>query len=174
MMFSMDAKIMRMRWRQFRSCSPPYNYFIYISTALTLLMIFRYIYQGHPSSVLTSYDNNTGAYLRGDSRISAAMSYRTAVLKSISQHEDTIKKTRAPIIPSPPSDHELPYDNLLNVVEKWNPDDPEIPADFKEVLQQFNYSNPVERAMAEKYRNAEIPFKMVLESLRTFYFDLNH
>lgn len=52
------------------------------------------------------------------------------------------------------------YQTLMDVVSTWNPDVSDPPAYFKETLMHFNYSNPVERAMAEKYRNAEIPFKV--------------
>lgn len=53
-----------------------------------------------------------------------------------------------------------PYRSLLDLVSEWNPDNPDPPAEFHERLQHFNYSDPVERAMAEKYRNAEVPFKL--------------
>jgi hypothetical protein len=52
------------------------------------------------------------------------------------------------------------YQSLLSVVTRWNPDVPDPPADFHETLQHFNYSNTEERAMASKYRNAELPFKL--------------
>jgi hypothetical protein len=52
------------------------------------------------------------------------------------------------------------YDSLLNIVTNWGPDNPEIPATFKESLQHFNYSNPIERDIAYKFRDAEIPFKV--------------
>lgn len=52
------------------------------------------------------------------------------------------------------------YRSLLDLVSEWNPDNPDPPAEFRERLQHFNYSDPVERAMAEKYRNAEVPFKL--------------
>jgi len=52
------------------------------------------------------------------------------------------------------------YTPLLSVLQSWNPDDPDIPSTFTETLQHFNYSDSSERAMAEKYRNAELPFKI--------------
>lgn len=52
------------------------------------------------------------------------------------------------------------YRPLLSLVTEWNPDNPDPPAIFNETLQHFNYSNPEERAMAEQYRNAEVPFKL--------------
>lgn len=52
------------------------------------------------------------------------------------------------------------YTNLLDVVTKWNPDNPDLPKQFKETLQHFNYSNPEEMIIATKFRNAEVPFKV--------------
>jgi len=52
------------------------------------------------------------------------------------------------------------YTTLLDVLRRWNPDEPDIPADFVETIAHFNYSDPSERAMAEEYRNAEVPFKL--------------
>ena len=53
-----------------------------------------------------------------------------------------------------------PFIPLLTVLERWNPDSPDIPTDFTEVLQHFNYSNEFERTLALQYRDAEIPFKL--------------
>ncbi len=65
------------------------------------------------------------------------------------------------ILSAVPTDNSYPvYDSLLNIVTNWGPDDPEIPATFKESLQHFNYSNPIERDIAFKFRDAEIPFKV--------------
>jgi hypothetical protein len=52
------------------------------------------------------------------------------------------------------------YKTLLSAIEEWNPDQPDPPAHFTETLQHFNYSNPVERAWALEFRQAEVPFKM--------------
>jgi hypothetical protein len=52
------------------------------------------------------------------------------------------------------------YTSLLKVVQNWNPDQADPPKVFVETLQHFNYSDPRERAMAEVYRNNEIPFKV--------------
>ena len=52
------------------------------------------------------------------------------------------------------------FKSLLDVVTQWNPDQVEVPPVFVETLQHFNYSDPKERAMAERYRDAEMPFKM--------------
>ena len=54
----------------------------------------------------------------------------------------------------------MPYQSLLDVVRKWNPDNVEIPSTFKETLQHFDFGNPYEVKLAEKYRNAEVPFKL--------------
>jgi len=53
-----------------------------------------------------------------------------------------------------------PFENLWEIVERWNPDNVTLPHHFRETLQVFNYSNPSERYMAETYRNAELPFKI--------------
>lgn len=61
----------------------------------------------------------------------------------------------------PPSGVGYPaFTSLLSLVQKWSPDDPDPPAYFKETLQSFNYSDPLERSYAEKFRNAELPFKV--------------
>ena len=52
------------------------------------------------------------------------------------------------------------YNSLLEIVESWNPDNPDPPSQFEEKLQHFNYSNDAERKMAEIYRDAELPFKL--------------
>ena len=52
------------------------------------------------------------------------------------------------------------YTSLLSLVSAWNPDNPDPPSEFHETLQHFNYSDPAERAMAAKYRDAELPFKL--------------
>ena len=52
------------------------------------------------------------------------------------------------------------YRSLLDIVTEWNPDNPEPPAAFRETIQRFNYSDLLERSYAEKFRNAELPFKM--------------
>lgn len=63
-------------------------------------------------------------------------------------------------VPEPNLETYPAYISLLNVIQTWNPDDPEPPPLFKETLQHFNYSNLEERKMAELYRNAELPFKL--------------
>lgn len=73
---------------------------------------------------------------------------------------ENILKSRPLLVSEPPIAEDLPYRPLLDVVETWNPDQPDIPDTFRETLQHFDYGNPVERAMAEKYRNAELPFKL--------------
>ena len=52
------------------------------------------------------------------------------------------------------------YDSLLNIIKRWNPDNPDVPKDFKETLQHFNYSDLTQRKMAAAYRDAEVPFKL--------------
>ena len=52
------------------------------------------------------------------------------------------------------------FNNLLDVVSQWNPDQPDPPAIFRETLMHFNYSNPTEREYAAKFRDAELPFKL--------------
>lgn len=74
--------------------------------------------------------------------------------------QDIINNIRPPIAPVPSSERKLPYRDLLSIVSDWNPDTPEVPANFQERLQYFDYGNPNERNIAEAYRNAEIPFKL--------------
>lgn len=52
------------------------------------------------------------------------------------------------------------YKPLLDIIKSWNPDDPDPPEIFVETLQHFNYSDMAERQLAEKFRNAELPFKL--------------
>lgn len=52
------------------------------------------------------------------------------------------------------------YERFDHVIERWNPDDSELPVTFTETLQHFDYSKPEERAMAQKYRDEEVPFKL--------------
>ncbi|KAJ1421412.1 cupin-like domain-containing protein [Ochromonadaceae sp. CCMP2298] len=59
-----------------------------------------------------------------------------------------------------PIAEDMPFDSLYNIVERWNPDVPEVPPGFKESLQHFDYGDPAERAAAERFRNAELPFKL--------------
>jgi oxalate decarboxylase/phosphoglucose isomerase-like protein (cupin superfamily) len=70
------------------------------------------------------------------------------------------QKIRPPLEPIPPSVKNFSYRPLLDVVTDWSPDDADVPANFRETLQHFNYGDPVERAIAEKYRNEELPFKV--------------
>lgn len=69
---------------------------------------------------------------------------------------------RPPLVHEPPNGNEdkLSYRTLLDVVTEWSPDDPEVPANFRETLQHFNFGDPDERLMAEKFRNEELPFKV--------------
>jgi hypothetical protein len=59
-----------------------------------------------------------------------------------------------------PDDSYPQYRSLLEVVEQWPPDDPNVPEHFHETLQMFNYSNLEERQMALSFRKAELPFKL--------------
>ena len=52
------------------------------------------------------------------------------------------------------------YISLLELIEQWNPDLPDIPAEFLETLQHFNYSDLKEREIAARFRDAEVPFKL--------------
>ena len=56
-------------------------------------------------------------------------------------------------MPYPPTEH------LVDLLKRWNPDNVTLPFPFVEKLAVFNFSDPSERAMAETYRNAELPFK---------------
>ena len=67
---------------------------------------------------------------------------------------------RPPIVETPPTTELFSYRTLLDVVTDWSPDDPEVPVNFKETLQHFNYGDERERAIAAKYRDKEVPFKV--------------
>ena len=68
--------------------------------------------------------------------------------------------SRPEMLSAPPESGYPVYSSLLSLVSNWNPDEPEPPAIFKETIQIFNYSNKLERSYAEKFRNAELPFKL--------------
>ena len=76
-------------------------------------------------------------------------------------HINVLKNTsiKYPLLSSP-AEHYPAYKPLQNIITYWNPDIPEPPKDFTEVLQHFDYKNVTERMIAEKYRNLELPFKM--------------
>jgi hypothetical protein len=63
------------------------------------------------------------------------------------------------LLPAPTSTYPQ-YQSLLTIVKNWSPDDPDLPPRFTETLMHFNYSDPVERSYAEKFRDAEVPFKV--------------
>lgn len=67
---------------------------------------------------------------------------------------------RPPIVPEPVTEDKLEYRSLYDMIKYWSPDDPTVPSDYREVLQNFDFGNPYERSLAEKYRDAEIPFKL--------------
>jgi hypothetical protein len=67
---------------------------------------------------------------------------------------------RPPLILEPELESYPLYTNLLSIITAWNPDNPDPPPVFNEVLQRFNYSDPGERDAALKYRDAELPFKL--------------
>lgn len=52
------------------------------------------------------------------------------------------------------------HGSLLDIIQRWNPDIMEPPLVFTETLQHFNYSCPVERAVAAQFLEAEMPFKV--------------
>ena len=69
--------------------------------------------------------------------------------------------TYADIIPEVDLATYPPTESLLDIVKRWNPDDTDrVPDPFHETLQVFNFSDPEQRAVAEKYRTAEVPFKV--------------
>mmetsp|Transcript_41989 Transcript_41989/g.111884 ORF Transcript_41989/g.111884 Transcript_41989/m.111884 type:complete len:393 (+) Transcript_41989:253-1431(+) len=73
----------------------------------------------------------------------------------------TVKFEYVNIEHTPDFDNSPPYHTLAEIVDHWNPDDSDnIPSPFLEELQVFNYSDPYELALAEQYRNAEVPFKI--------------
>mmetsp|Transcript_27199 Transcript_27199/g.79268 ORF Transcript_27199/g.79268 Transcript_27199/m.79268 type:complete len:434 (-) Transcript_27199:116-1417(-) len=72
-----------------------------------------------------------------------------------------IKFAYPDVLPQPDLATYPPTRSLLDMIEEWNPDEMEhIPNPFVETLQVFDYSDPEQRAMAERYRDAEVPFKV--------------
>jgi hypothetical protein len=88
------------------------------------------------------------------------LDHEQRITAEITENRQLILSKRPALVAEPPDGHDMPYDNLLAIVERWHPDDPEVPADFQERLQHFNWGNPQERLIAEKYRDMEIPFKI--------------
>lgn len=80
------------------------------------------------------------------------------VTNVLSNHDKGID--RPPVLSVPSSRYPI-YQPLLDAVTNWPPDDPEIPPNFVETIQIFNYSDPYERNIAEGFRNAEVPFKLI-------------
>ena len=66
-------------------------------------------------------------------------------------------------------------EKLVTILKRWNPDNVTVPTPFRETLQVLNYSDPRERALAEAYRDAEVPFKIfgipTVETVRTKWTD---
>jgi len=63
----------------------------------------------------------------------------------------------------PPNDGSYPpLEDMSKIFEFWGQDDLDSPPDIiPEVLQHFDYQNPREVAAAEKYRDLELPFKVM-------------
>lgn len=93
---------------------------------------------------------------------SAAIMAQEAVpsVSIIDKNINEILMKRPSLVMVPPIAEDLPYRPLLDVVERWNPDHPDVPDNFQETLQHFDFGIPEERAMAERWRNAELPFKV--------------
>lgn len=66
------------------------------------------------------------------------------------------------LIASPPLLGGYPaLEPLGDLLKRWPQDDLENPPQpYKEKLQRFNYSDPAQRQMAEKFRDNELPFKV--------------
>ena len=71
-----------------------------------------------------------------------------------------IKVTYPSLLDDPANGTYPLYISLLDIITRWNPDNPDPPAEFQETLQHFNFSNPDEMIMAANFRNAELPFKI--------------
>lgn len=67
-----------------------------------------------------------------------------------------------PLLKEPPSTGGYPQLSTLGeLMERWPQDELDHPPPvLHETLQHFNYSNPTEREMARKFRDAELPFKL--------------
>jgi len=93
------------------------------------------------------------------------------------QFDDWSAKGRFTKPPARPYDTSYPsLTNLWDLVQRWNPDNVTMPVPFHETLAVLNYSDPHERALAEAYRNAEVPFKVYdvpdIESVRDAWTDV--
>lgn len=104
--------------------------------------------------------NPVSDFIFGNSEIHIEQMKQNAQI--IDQYLKTVTNIRPKITidEKPPTSKNLGYQKLLEIVEGWSPDNPDPPVDFKETLKHFDYGNPQERLLAEKYRNAEIPFKL--------------
>jgi hypothetical protein len=63
-------------------------------------------------------------------------------------------------IPKPFDTNNYPiYQSLSKTLLAWNPDVTDIPSNFIEHIQSFDFSNQTERQWAAEYRDQEVPFK---------------
>ena len=128
---------------------------IFTAVSLSLLGIYMYV-----SVDSNKYSNNENTVVQNNLR-GENNNFQVDVFDPANGYEKDNNIIWPTILPDVPNDNSYPvYDSLLNIVTNWGPDDPEIPKVFKETLQHFNYSNPIERDIALKFRDAEIPFKV--------------
>ena len=74
----------------------------------------------------------------------------------------SIEYTYPPTLPEPPVEGGYPFlEPLGNLMTRWPQDDIDNPPQpFVERLQHFDYNDPEQVAMALKFRDAELPFKV--------------
>lgn len=95
---------------------------------------------------IKALDNQLKAILQSKPHREEISAHSTIIWPAIQQYEPGYPKKL--------------YKSLLSLIETWNPDHPDPPPIFHETLPHFNYTDPVEREMAEAYRDAEVPFKI--------------
>ena len=59
----------------------------------------------------------------------------------------------------PPAEQYPPLEPLGDLMSRWNHDD-DVSGTIHETLQHFNYSDLEQRAVAQKFRDADVPFKL--------------
>lgn len=97
-----------------------------------------------------------------ESILESSSSEQQGTVLALQENFALAKQIRPPINTDPPEavPGSAEMRDLYDIVTKWNPDNPEVPDDFVETLQHFDYGDEEERAIALKYRENEVPFKL--------------
>ena len=148
-------------------------YFPVVLTILAVIIISVYLIAFYhltlppnsPDTSLDSLDSSLAANIAVDLHYDIQVESLLGVEPLLLDGSERMQKWKHGQISWPPikeyKESEYPvYKSLLNIINDWNPDNPDPPTNFRETLQHFNFSDPRERKLAAAYRDAEIPFKL--------------